>query len=130
MNQKTEITKYVISQLGLSPDDKTFKRALNLWWRNPRKKTRGGYRLTAQGYDALRNAQIKDYKVALSTSEIYWSNQLIIWLDKYVDCPFYITKDYIFVFGEKMAVQLVLFSGNIQKFGLCRAKNVAKLQQQ
>jgi len=30
--------------------------------------------------------------------------------------PFYLTNKRIWVFGEKMAVQLVLFSGNIAKF--------------
>lgn len=130
MNQRIEITKYVSSQLGLPTDDKTQKKVLGLWWRNPRTKTKGGFRLTEQGYEALKKAQIKDYEIAIPTKEVDWNNQLIIWLDKFVDCPFYITKNHIYVFGERMAVQLILFSGNVQKFGFARAKHVAKAQQQ
>jgi hypothetical protein len=51
-------------------------------------------------------------------------------MDQFIDCPFYLTKKAIFVYSEKMAVQLVLFSGNIQKYGLSRAMSVAKTQQQ
>jgi hypothetical protein len=51
-------------------------------------------------------------------------------MDQFIDCPFYLTKKAIFVYREKMAVQLVLFSGNIQKYGLSRAMSVAKTQQQ
>jgi hypothetical protein len=129
MNQRIDITKYVLSNLGLLTDDKTLKKALNLWWRNPRTKTKGGFRLSEQGYQALKKAEIKDYEIAIPLEEIDWNNKLIIWLDRYVDCPFYITKTHIYVFGERMAVQLILFSGNIQKFGLARAKNVANSQQ-
>jgi hypothetical protein len=129
MNQRIEITKYVLSQLGLSNDDKTLKKMLGLWWRNPRLKVKGGFRLTEQGHTALKEANIKDYKIAIPIDEIDWTNKLIIWLDKYVDCPFYISKTHIYVFGEHMAVQLILFSGNLQKFGFARARHVAKLQQ-
>ena len=72
---------------------------------------------------------IKDYKIDLP-KEIEWTNQLIIRMDQFIDCPFYLTKKAIYVFGEKMAVQLVLFSGNIQKYGLSKAMSVARKQQE
>lgn len=129
MNQRIEITKYVLSQLGLSTDDSTLKKVLVLWWRNPRSKAKGGFRLTDQGYEALKRVDIKDYEIAIPVDEVDWTNSLILWLDKYVDCPFYITRNHIYVFGEHMAVQLILFSGNVQKFGFARARHVAKSQQ-
>ena len=47
---------------------------------------------------------------------IFFTNKLAIWIDRNLECPFYLTSKQIFVFGEKTAVQLVLFSGNIAKF--------------
>jgi len=95
---------------------------------NPRQKAKGGLRLTESGWDWLREADLKYYQIDLP-KEIEWTNQLIIRLDQFIECPFYITKKAIYVFGERMAVQLVLFSGNIQKYGLSRAMAAARKQQ-
>jgi hypothetical protein len=43
-----------------------------------------------------------------------------------MDCPFYLNNKRIWVFGEKMAVQLVLFSGNIAKFQRARERFTEK----
>ena len=127
MNQKDEITKYVMTQLGIPIDDVTVKKATFAWWQNPRRKDQGGFRLSDKGYEFLKRAEIKDYEIRLPKNTEF-NSQLIIWLDKFVDCPFYITKKSIFVFGERMAVQLILFSGDIQKYGWSRARSVAKSQ--
>ena len=77
----------------------------------------------------MQQADIKCHQIDLP-KEVEWTNRLIIQMDQFIDCPFYLTKKAIFVYGEKMAVQLVLFSGNIQKYGLSKAMSVAKTQQQ
>lgn len=127
MNQRNEITKYVLEQAGLPCDEKAVKKTVAVWWQNPRKKSNGGLRLTEQGYGCLKKADIKDYQIDLP-KDIEWTGRLIIRLDQFIDCPFYLTNKSIFVFSERMAVQLVLFSGNIQKYGLSRAMSVAKKQ--
>ena len=128
MDQRTEITRYVLQQAGKPHDDAYVKKMLPAFWMNPRQKTNGGLRLTDSGWDWLRQADLKYYQIDLP-KEIEWTNQLIIRLDQFIECPFYITKKAIYVFGERMAVQLVLFSGNIQKYGLSRAMAVAREQQ-
>jgi hypothetical protein len=128
-NQRFELTRYVLKAHNKPHDDEYVKKMLPAFWQNPRTKDSGGFRLTESGYNWLKTADIKEYKIDLP-AEIKWTNQLIIWLDHYIDCPFYITKKSIFVFGERMAVQLVLFSGDIQKYGLSKAKSVAKAQQE
>lgn len=129
MDQRTEITRYVLQQAGKPHDDAYVKKMFPAFWMNPRQKAKGGLRLTESGWDWLREADLKYYQIDLP-KEIDWTNQLIIRLDQFIECPFYITKKAIYVFGEKMAVQLVLFSGNIQKYGLSRAMAVAREQQQ
>jgi hypothetical protein len=49
------------------------------------------------------------------------TTQIIIFLDKFIDCPYYLTKDGILVTNEKKAVELALFSGDVRKYGLNKA---------
>jgi len=119
MNQKYEITKAVLESLGLVADEKRIKQTIPIWWVNSRKKAKGGLRLTEQGFTCFQNADIKSDKVKFD-EPIFYTNQLVIWIDNNINCPFYITDKEIYVFDEKMAVQLVLFSGNIERF--CNAK--------
>jgi hypothetical protein len=128
MDQRIELTKYVLETLGLVADEKRIKQTLPMWWQNPRKKEKGGLRLTEQGYTCLKQADIKDYPIDLP-KDIEWTGQLIIRLDQFIECPFYLTHKTINVFSERMAVQLVLFSGNIQKYGLSKAMSAARKQQ-
>jgi hypothetical protein len=115
MNPKHEITKAVLEFLELPADDRRIKQTILTWWVNPRNKDKGGLRLTDQGFDCLAKAGIKHYELKFD-EPIEYTNELIIWIDQNIDCPFYITNKKIWVFGEKLAVQLVLFSGNIAKF--------------
>lgn len=121
-NRKELITRGMVEKLGLNENDlKKFKVA---WWMNPRNKPVGGLRLTSIGYEALKKLDVEEYNIQLHDSTQF-TNQLFLWLDNFIDSPFYLTKDEIRVFDSSIAVQLILFSGNIQKFGLARAKSVA-----
>jgi hypothetical protein len=51
------------------------------------------------------------------------SNNTIIYLDRYIDSPYYLQKKSIWVFREKIAVELVLFSGDVSKYS--KAKQMA-----
>lgn len=120
---KNDVTKYTMEQLHLEVNEKTIKRTVLLWWKNPRKKLSGGLRLTEQGYACLKNADLKDYRVAFETP-IEFTGQLIIWLDRFIDCPFYVTDEEIFVFSERMAIQLILFAGDLKRFGAAKAESL------
>lgn len=114
MNPKHEITKVVLESLGLPADEKRIKKTIPTWWFSTRIKDKGGLRLTEQGFDCLRKADIKCYEVKFD-EPIVVTNELIIWIDQNIDCPFFLTNRQIWVFGERTAIQLVLFSGNIAK---------------
>lgn len=118
MNQKIEITKYVIEKLNLNcPNEESFKLWVKTIWQNPRIKDFGGLYLTKEGFRLLKQAEIKCYDVRLDNdTEIQFNNKFILWLDQNFDCPLYITKNFVHFFNEKPAVQLVLFSGNLQQF--------------
>jgi len=125
INQKTKLTKYVIDCLGFPDDTKTFKRFTATFWVNPRQKSKGGLRLTDTGFKVF-NEHLKSYKVDLEDKDQLFENKHILWLDKYIDSPFYVARKSVYVFSEKMAVQLVLFSGNLVKFGHAKFKNSKK----
>lgn len=120
MNLKTDITKYVLETSGLEATEERVRKTIPIWWFSTRQKEKGGLRLTDQGFEAFQTAGIKDYKVKFE-EPINFTNQLVIWLDQFIDCPFYLRNKEIYVFSEKMAVQLVLFSGNIQKYTSAKA---------
>jgi len=117
MNQKLEITKYVINYLGIeSKNEKNFKSIYHSIWRNPRTKDQGGYMLTRKGFELLSKSDIKYYEIRLEDRNITFDNKFILWLDNIFNTPFYISDTKIYFFNERPAVQLVLFSGNIQKY--------------
>lgn len=114
MNQKLKITKLVAEHLGLPTDEQYLDRLRHVFWVNPRLKEKGGLGLTEQGFESLRKADIKSHRVAFE-EPMFLSNSLLIWIDNNIDCPFYLTHKEIYLFGERMAIQLILFSGNLQK---------------
>ena len=117
MDTKLKLTKEFLKDSGLPDDEKSLEKYLWTWWVNPRLNGDRSLGLTTQGYEVIsKDVGLKFYQIDLpDTTEI--TNQLIIWLDKFIDCPWYMTKRSIFVSREKVAVQLVLFSGDLQKFG-------------
>lgn len=125
MNPKIELTQYVLETLNLPYTPKTLRKYMHLWWWNTRDKQKGGWRLTELGFMHL-NGPVKSYEIKFE-EEPFLNNELIVWIDQNIDCPFYIHRKRIWVFCEKMAVQLVLFSGDIEKFH--RAKKRSKEQE-
>ena len=85
-------------------------------------KSAGGLKLTDEGYKSIKLAGIKEYKIRFEET-MYFQNKHIIWLDNFIDCPWFLTNREVIVFSEKMAVQLVLFSGNIIRFTDAKVKN-------
>ena len=91
-----------------------------LWW-NTRNKDSGGLRLTEEGLNFItETAQLKTYTVKFP-KEITITPQILVWLDNFIESPYYITKKDITVITEKAAFELYLFSGDIRKLGYGKA---------
>jgi hypothetical protein len=118
---KEKITLYASKQLNIPP-----MRIYSEIWQNPRAKREGGMRLTEQGYKMLtEDLDIQKYEVEFPKDRSF-SNQTWLHLDKFVNCPYYLTEKSIIVFKEKIAVQLVLFEGDVRKFGIAKATTKSK----
>jgi hypothetical protein len=125
MANKITYTKLFLKELGKSHNDLTVKEYLPLWWYNTREKTEGGLRLTEEGYETILRIGLQTYDIPYP-KDMPITTQIIIFLDKFIDCPYYLTNRSITVTNERKAVELGLFSGDLRKYGLTKAMTRAK----
>ena len=120
MNWKEAYTKIFLKEQGKSANDVTVKEFLPLWWKNTRDKGASGLRLTDLGFEVISQIDLATYDVPYP-KDMPLTTQVIIFLDKFIDCPYNITPRSIIVTNEKKAVELTLFSGDLRKYGLTKA---------
>lgn len=125
MPSKTTYTKIFLKELGKSTSDATVKEYMPLWWKNNRDKGSGGLRLTDAGFEVLLQIDLATYDIPYPR-DTPLTTQVIIHLDKFIDCPYYLTNRSITVTNEKKAVELSLFSGDLRKYGITKAMNRQK----
>lgn len=121
MTSKNTYTEVFLKAAGLPNTD--IDKYRSIWWYNLRNKNANGLRLTDQGIEFVETtADIKTYKVDLP-KDTKITPQILVWLDHFIQSPFYLGKDYIKVMSEKSAFELYLFSGDIRKMGMAKAMN-------
>ncbi len=117
------LTKIFLQQWGKSTDDANVKLYSHKWWQSNRVNKQSAFRLSEEGFEFLVDElQLKSYEIPF-TEPIELSPQTIIFLEKYIDCPYFLTNQSITVFSEKKSFELYLFSDDIRKFGLVKAMN-------
>lgn len=121
MDIKDRYTEIFLKAAGITFNENEVKKYKMQWWWNYRNKENSGFRLTHQAIEFIeKKAQIKTYKIKFP-EEFSFTPQVLLWLDKYIESPYYINKKYIFVLKEKSALELYLFSGDIKKLGHTKA---------
>jgi len=121
MDVKDNYTNIFLKAANFDITEETVKSKRMEWWWNVRTKDDGGLRLTDPAMDFIENeAKIKIYKIDFP-KDFSITPQILLWLDKFIDSPYYITKRSITVLKEKAAFELYLFSGDIQKLGYNKA---------
>ena len=114
-------TKIFLQQWGKSTDDANSKLYGRKWWQCNRANKQDALRLTEEGFDFMvTELQIRMYEIPF-TEPIELSPQTIIFLERYIDCPYYLTTQSISVFSERKSFELMMFSDDIRKFGLVKA---------
>ena len=92
-----------------------------MWWQNTRAKKVGGLRLTEDGFlFTTEKLELANYEVPFP-DDFKVTTQIVIFLDKFIDCPYYLTNKSVTVLNEKKALELHLFSGDVRKYGLNKA---------
>jgi len=123
MISRDALTKIFLQQWGKSIDDANVAMYSRTWWQSNRTNKQNAFRLSDKGYEFLvGELQLTEYEIPF-TEPIELSPQTIIFLERYIDCPYYLTNQSITVFSEKKSFELYLFSDDIRKFGLIKAMN-------
>lgn len=121
MTNKETYTKIFLKTSNIAISPANVKIYTRQWWQNIRNKDEGGLRLTDEGFCFLKeNINLKFYEIPLPKNQRL-NTQTIIFLDQFIDCPYYLTDKHIFVSDEKKSMELHLFSGDLQKYGLTKA---------
>ena len=117
MDSKDAYTRVFLQAAELPIDADTVKQYRSVWWWSFREKAQGGLRLTEQALQFIEEyAKIKTYKIDFP-KEFAFTPQVLVWLDHFIDSPFFINKKHIIVMKEKSAFELYLFSGDVAKLG-------------
>ena len=123
MISRDVLTKIFLQQWNKSVDDANVKLYSRAWWQSSRSSKDNAYRLTEEGYEFLvSELELKEYEIPF-TDPIELSPQTLIFLERYLDCPYFLTPLSITVFSERKSFELMLFSDDIRKFGLIKAMN-------
>jgi hypothetical protein len=123
MISKETFTKIFLQQKEKSIDAANIKHHMYKWWQSHRSKDQGGLRLSDDGFEYLTNElELRSYEVPF-TEPIDLSPQTIIFFDRNMDCPYYLTNQSITVFSERKSFELYMFSDDIRKYGLVKAMN-------
>jgi hypothetical protein len=123
MISRDVLTKIFLQQWGKTIDETNVNMYSRTWWQSNRVGKDNAFRLSNKGYEFLvDDLELKAYEVPF-TEPIELSPQTIIFLERYIDCPYYLTNQSITVFSEKKSFELYLFSDDIRKFGLIKAMN-------
>lgn len=121
MNWKETYTKVFLKQAQIAVTEATIKEYMPVWWQNTRAKDSGGLRLTDEGFRFItEDLGLTTYDVPYP-KDFEITTQVIIFLDKFINCPYYMGRRGLTVTDEKKALELHLFSGDIRKYGLMKA---------
>jgi len=121
MNLKETYTKIFLKQANISISEATLKEHMPLWWQNTRDKKEGGLRLTESGFNFLKETlDLRFYQIPYPKNKPI-TTQTIIFLDKFITCPYFMSKDSLYVTDEKKSLELHLFAGDLRKYGLVKA---------
>lgn len=121
MTSKETYTKIFLQQAGIGVSDVSVKEYTHRWWQNTRTKNSGGLRLTEEGIDFLSDElELATYDIPFPR-DLKITTNILIWLDNFIDCPYFLGTHGLTVTNEKKALELHLFSGDIKKYGLTKA---------
>lgn len=106
-----------LSEMAIS--DTNVEKYIHKWWFNP--SISAGLRLSLDGYKYMTDTlQIVSYEIEYSEKPFDISSKTMIRLPKVMDCPYYLKIDSILVFSERKAMELALYSGDLNLYVLSK----------
>jgi hypothetical protein len=119
---KLTYTKVFIRAAGEAISEENIRIKTRVWWKNNRSNSDNcSLRLTDQGLEFVtKNLDLKVYEIPFPI-DLDLKPQVLIYLDRFIDCPYHLDPDFITVLIERKAIELHLFSGDVRKYGLIKA---------
>lgn len=128
INRKT-YTKVFLNQAGKGTDPANIALHMGKWWQTRRTKLTGGLRLTEEGYNFLvSELELREHEIPFP-DDVELSPSVMLFLDQYLECPYYLTFKSLTVFSEREAFKLHMFADDIRKLGIITAMSAAKSKQ-
>lgn len=128
MISKKAYTTIFLESAGIDVTQELLEGKIKAWWWNLRNKNKGGLRLSDEALLFIEaQSKIKTYKVPFPEN-LTLTPQVLLWLDNFIECPYYITKKDITVLKEKSAFELYLFSGDVRKMGYNKAMALRQIK--
>jgi hypothetical protein len=118
MDIKHKLTvEFLTNWLGYEPTALVIEKYYQKWWKNIRENGERSLRLTYDGFTFLKNNNLlKFYQI--DVLDVVYTSKVMLQLDKYLVCPWYLSSNStIWVSREKTAVELILFGGDLVKYG-------------
>lgn len=114
-------TKLFLKSSEQAITEENIKISKRRWWVNTRKKQQGGLRLTDEGLNFVTNVlNLSIYEIPFPAT-LDLKPEVVVFLDRFLDCPYYLSEVSITVTNERKCFELHLFSGDVQKYGLIKA---------
>lgn len=98
---------------------------IHRYWFNTRNRGKAGLRLTDEGLRLAHQVGLPMEQISYA-KDIVLTPQVVLFLDKHLDCPFYLDKNAIVVTDEMRAVELIMYSGDIKRYGEVKAGHLLK----
>ena len=115
MELKRKLAFDVCTSLGLA--ENSFDSVYLNMWRNIRED--GGYRLTEQGCEWLKELGLKSHNISVSNAnakaEIRTGN-ILLSLDRYLKAPYFIKNNKLQIFDDTISTLLILYDGDIKAY--------------
>lgn len=122
IKDKMSFIKVMLDNQGVEYDTLKLRHIYCDTWNNWRNEFTA-LRLTKSGLDWLKQ-HIKFYKIDYPNDICQpFTNKFLLLLSKHIDCPYYLDDEAIWVSTEQIAIQLILFNGDIKKYCLLKEKN-------
>ena len=101
MDVKTAYTRTFLMLKEQPLHEESIKTAYFTWWQNVRENYESrSLRLTKLGLEWVQGCDIKVYTIKFP-AKIVFTPQTYLWLDEFVDCPYFVDKKQILVSTEK-----------------------------
>ncbi len=120
---RNTLVEIFLKQQNISTSSANIEYYSRQWFHSKRSGVIQSFKLSDQGFEFLSTElKLQFYEVTFD-EPISLNPQTIIFIDRYITSPYYMSPNSIIVFDSKLHFELSLFSEDISKFGLIKAIN-------